>query len=436
MLVLSAGTALLASTLLWTAPLMAYDYSFSGESTTLLRMRTTVDKKSLLPLYDYLRLTMTDIRSDGSSVDFYLGAWGRTDLVDKVGDKTADGDLQYAYLTYRAPKNNSTVSVGRQFITEGVATERIDGLYLRNDFAYGIGASAYVGNTVLTQPLAASTSSPYQAGTVVYGGRISQENKKYYTVGLSALKSKYDGGDVFREETGIDLWVHPVEKIDLGGRSNYNNLTKGWMEHSYYLSYAPVSTVRLGTEYANVNLKDYLANVTTSALTYLNPVLKANKSQDVIGATAAYTGIKNVTLTADLKRYNYDQSGQAFSYGGKAVYSLPDDYSVGCTLHRMDGGADLLRYMEYRAFATKKIGHYDVTIDATDVTYDKQQIGITDSFAVTGAVGYEVNHKLKLAADVEYSQSPEFTNEYRGLVKATYTFDTKHVAEGGTKSEK
>ncbi len=433
MLALGTGAALLASVLLWTTPLMAYDYSFSGESTTLLRMRTTVDKKSLLPMYEYLRLRMTDNRSDGSGVDFYLGTWGRADLADKAGEDSTDGDLQYAYLTYRAPKNNSVVSIGRQFITEGVATERIDGIYLRNDFDYGFGASAFFGNSVITQPLPNST---YQGGTVVYGARVSQENKKYYTVGLSALKSDKEDNTRYREETGIDLWIHPLAQVDLGGRSNYNAVTNGWMEHSYFLSYSPVSTVRLGADYANTNLKDYLANVTTAALSYLNPILRVNSRQDSVGVSAAYTGLKNITVAADYKRYNYDNSGQAAYLGGKVVYGLPEEYSIGCTVHRMDGGVELLRYMEYRAFATKKIGHYDLTVDVTDVNYDKAMNGITDSFTITGAAGYELNHKLKLGADVEYSRNPDFDNEYRGLVKATYTFDTKHVAEGGTKSEK
>ena len=133
-LTLGAGVAILASTLLWSTPLIAYDYSFSGESTTILRMRTTIDKKDLFPAYEYLRLNMTDNRSDGSGVSFYLGAWGRADLGDKSTSNNPEGDLQYAYLTYRAPKNNTTASIGRQFISEGVAAERIDRLGIYNMF--------------------------------------------------------------------------------------------------------------------------------------------------------------------------------------------------------------------------------------------------------------------------------------------------------------
>ena len=116
-LALGAGVATLALSLLWSTPLLANDYSFSGDSNTIFRMRTSIDKKNLYPAYEYLRLNMTDNRSDGSGVSFYFGAWGRADLADKTTDKFTDSDLQYAYLSYKAAKNNTVVSLGRQFVT-------------------------------------------------------------------------------------------------------------------------------------------------------------------------------------------------------------------------------------------------------------------------------------------------------------------------------
>ena len=433
-LTLGIGAVALASSLLCSAPLSANDYSISGESNTILRMRKTVDQNNVLPLYDYLRLNMTDNRSDGSGVDFNFGGWGRADLAQKSNATNPDGDIQYAYLTYHAAKNNSVVTIGRQFVSEGVAAERIDGLFLRSDLDFGFGASAFVGNSVVTQPLAYQPD--YRGGALIYGGRVFQADKNYYTIGASALKSDRADKSHYREEEGVDLWLHPLSQVDLVGRSNYNNVTKGWMDNSYALSYSPLATLRLGADFSNINLKDYLANVTTSALSYLNPVLSINNRQNSYGASAAYIGIKNLTLAADYKFYSYDQSGNAAYFGGKVVYSLPESYTVGGAVHRMDGGIDKLRYMEYRAFASKKMGHTDLTVDATNTNYDNAVNGIKNSYTITGAAGYEVSHKLKVGADVEYSRNPDFNNDVRGLVKATYTFDTKSAAEGGTKSEK
>lgn len=427
-LALGAGAAVLAVSMLWSTPLIASDYSFSGESNTIFRMRKSIDDKNIFPAYEYLRLNLTDNSSDGSGLSFYLGAWGRADLADKSSSKSTDGDVQYAYLTYRTAKNNGAVTVGRQFVSEGVASERIDGIYLRHDFKYGIGTSAFFGNSVNMEPT-------YEGAGLVYGARVSQSNNKYYTVGLSALKSERENDSSYREEEGLDLWVHPLSQLDLTGRSAYNSITDGWMEHTYALSYSPLSALRLGVDFSQINFKDYLSSVTTAALNINNPVWSSNQKQTSYGVNAAYTVIKNLTVAADYKLYSYDVFGDARYYGGKATYSLPENLAVGCGIHRMDGDVDKLRYVEWRAFASKKIGHADLTLDAFSVNYDQKINGIKNSYAITAAAGYEINHKLKVGADVEYSKNPDFDSEVRGLVKATYTFDTK-PAEGGTKSEK
>ncbi|MDD2365783.1 MAG: hypothetical protein PHN84_06415 [Desulfuromonadaceae bacterium] len=429
-LILGAGAAVLASALLWSQPLIASDYSFSGESNTIFRMRKTVDDKNLFPAYEYLRLNLTDSRADGSEVSFYMGAWGRADLGDKSESSRTAGDVQYAYLTYYAPKNNTAVSVGRQFISEGVATERVDGVYLRNDFQYGFGASAFLGNSITTE---ATLDPKYNDGTIIYGARISQENRKYYSVGLSALKVEQDGPGSFREEEGVDIWIHPITQLDLTGRSSYNSITNGWMESSYALTYSPLNTLRLGADYSHVNFKDYLYNVTTPALGMFNSVWNSNEKQTAVGTSLAYTGISNLTVGADYKFYSYDKSGDASYFGGKISYRLPEELVVGANFHRMSGDVDKLRYLECRAFASKKIGHADLVLDLMNVNYDKRINGINNSYAFTGAAGYELNHKLKLGADFEYSRNPDFDREVRALLKATYTFDTKSAAERGGK---
>ncbi len=432
---LGIGMAVLASSLLCSLPLMASDYSFSGESNTIFRMRSTTDnmgaKKTILPAYEYLRLSMVDNRSDGSGVMFHLGAWGRADLADKstASSSSTEGDLQYAYLTYRAPKSNAVATLGRQFISEGVAAERFDGVYLRSDFDYGFGASAFVGNSVITE-----TSN--KGGALIYGARISHTNSKYYTVGLSALKNFREDKSVFREEEGLDLWVRPFSQVDITGRSAYNSITNGWMENNYALAYTPLSSLRIGVDYSQINIKDYLASVTTSALSLTNPVWKNNDKQTFAGASVSYTGVSNLALTADYKFYNYDKSGDAAFFGGKASYTMADSYVVGGSLHFMDGGVDRLRYTELRAFVSTKIDQMDLTLDAMNINYDKSINGSNNSYSITGAAGYTINRKLKVGADIEYSKNPDFDNEVRGLVKATYSFDTKLVAEGGKKSEK
>lgn len=414
-------------------PLMAADnsaaeYSFSGELDTVFRMRTTVDKRKLFPVYEYVRLNMTNNLSDGSVASFHLGAWGRADLADKSTEKYTDGDLQYAYLSYRAAKNNSVVNLGRQFVTEGVATERLDGVYLRNDFVGGFGAAVFAGVPVITE-------TNYQGGNIVYGTRISQTDKKYYTVGLSALKSEREDDSRYREEEGVDLWVHPMEQVDLTGRSSYNSLTNGWMEHAYSLSVVPLDKLRVSADFSHINYYDYFYNMTTSALSFTNRLIDPNEKLTAAGVALSYSPIKNLTIIADYKLYGYEIAKNANYYGGKATYSLPQSYAAGLSVHRMDGKVDRLRYTEYRAYASKQIGQANVSVDLINIGYDERINGVKNSYAVTGSAGYEFNKKVKVGANMEYLRSPDFDNEVRGLLKVTYAFDTNR-GEGGGKNEK
>ena len=426
------GAVATVSSLLAT-PLLAAEksdsgYSYSGELDTVLRMRSTTDKKNLYPLYEYVRLNMTDNRSDGSVVSFYLGGWGRVDLADKSTDKYTDADLQYAYLSYRAAKNNTTVNLGRQFVTEGVAAERLDGLYIHNDFAAGFCSSVYAGKPVITE-------TNYQGGNIVYGTRITQSDKKYYTVGLSALKSEREDNSRYREEEGIDLWLHPTEQLDLTGRSTYNSLTDGWMEHAYSLSYAPTDKLRFSTDVSHTNYYDYFYNMTTSTLSFTNRLIDPNEKLTTMGVAAAYTPIKNLTVVADYKRYDYEIAKNADYFGGKVSYSLPQSYAAGLSVHRMDGRVDKLRYTEYRAYGTKKIGKADLSLDFISLGYDASINGVKNSYSVAGSAVYALNESWKAGANVEYSQNPDFDNEVRGLLKVTYSFDSKR-GETGVKYEK
>lgn len=413
---------------------MAADFSVSGESTTILRMRSTTDNKDLYPVYEYLRLSTAGKLADGSTLGLYMGGWGRVDLVDRTTDRVhSDTDLQYFFLSYRTAKNNTVVNLGRQFVTEGVATEKIDGIYARSDFAAGFGASAFIGQPVITEPYPS-----LKGADLVYGTRISHSMPKIYTIGVSALKSEADQNSKYREEEGIDLWFHPMQMVDLTGRSSYNSITTGWMEHAYTLTLAPITNLKLSTSVTNINYTDYFHNMTTKAFTLNNiPGTSVKKGEAFIafGLGASYNFLKDYTVSADYKNYNYDIAGSADYYGGKIGYSSPEIITAGFGYHRMDGVNDRLRYDEYRLYALKKLGHIELSADLLDIHYDKSINGIADSFALTASAGYEINEQLKVAADFEYSRNPDFDREIRGLMKLTYLFDTKN-SEGRGKSEK
>lgn len=416
-------SALMAST-----PLMAADYSFSGQSSTILRMKTTVDRGDNYPVYEYLRFALNDDRADGTGVSFLLGAWGRIDLADRSSERYSDGDLQYAYLTYRGGRNNLVVNFGRQFVSEGVASERLDGLYLRSDFLAGVGAAAYAGKPVISQ-------TTYKGADTVYGGRVTHSMPAWYTAGASVLKSDGENGSAYREEYGVDLWLHPHKMVDVTGRSSYNALTGGWMEHAYTISASPLDNLRASIDISNINYRDYFHNVTTSALSYTSRMIDPNEQLTAVGITLGYTPVKNLTVTGEYKNYGYEVAGSADYYGARATYLFPDALSTGCAVHRMEGSTGRLRYADYRLFASKKFGHADLAADLMMIRFDRAINGLQNSYTLTGSAGYEVSHSVKIGADLEFSKNPDFDGEVRGMVKLTYLFDTNR-AEGGGKREK
>lgn len=420
----AAGCLAATGALLTAAPVMA-EISVSGQSDTIFRMGQSLDNKKLYPAYEYLRLSAIKSEKDGGAVSVHVGGWARGDLGDKSArNRDTDADLQYGFISYQGAKNNLLINAGRQFVSEGVAAQRLDGLYARNDFAAGFGAAAYLGSPVVTEP-------NLKADEFIFGGRVTHSLYKYYTVGLSALRSFDDNGIVYREEEGFDVWAHPIKQIDITGRSAYNSVTEGWMEHAYAVSYVPVESLRVGADYSYTSYQDYFYRVTTSALSF-GSIDRAEKVT-TFGGSIAYTPVSTFTIAADYKNYDYDIARTADYYGVKATLYLPESYSAGLSVHRMDGAVSKLKYNEVRLFASKNIAHLNLAADFINLNYDQAINGVSKTYTIVGSASYELSESLKIGADIDWSKNPDFQNEVKGLVKLTYAFDTKRAAEGRSK---
>lgn len=406
----------------------AYAGSINGESKTILRMGKTADDRNSYPLYEYLNLGVAN-ETGGGSVSGNLGGWGRVDLRDRIGDRYTNTDLQYGYVSYQGNKNNLMLNAGRQFVAEGVATERVDGVHLRSDLAGGFGAAAFVGAPVVVEP-------DFRGGNVIYGGRVTHSIPEYYTIGLSALRTDDNGNSRIREESGIDLWFHPIKQIDVVGRSAYNAITSGWLEHAYMATFSPLSNLRFSADLSNINYRDYFYQTTTRAFSLTKGLLDPNEKVFALGGGVDYTPIEKVNISIDYKNYAYDIAGAARNYGGKATFTLPESFLAGLAVHRMDGENAKLRYMEYRLFASKKLGKVDLTADFFDVDYDSPINGIKQTYSASVAASYTITDSIKLSADIDYSKTPDFDRNLTGMLRFTYAFDKQFGTEGRAKSEK
>jgi hypothetical protein len=415
---LAAGTAAMVLLLaLVPAPSAAAAASLAGTSSTYLQSRETENGSKLLPLYEYLDFTVQDLGVKSVSVHF--GGWLGYDLKDDSfgNDKKKGSDMQYGYVSYRAQERNAVVNLGRVMVFEGVAAERVDGIYARTDIKGGFGISAFGGSPVETN------ATPVPGNNTIYGARLSHQSAGLYTLGLSYLKEE-KWSATYRQEEGVDLWLRPVNKVELMGRSSYNAETKGWMEHAYYLVLGPFDKLRFNTEASWINYADYFNGATTSAfkLTPGGPIDPKEKV-NILGEEVAYAISKNWTASVDYKKYGYDIAGSANYYGAKATYVLPKSYNAGISVHKMDGDTNRLKYDEYRIYASKKIDKFDVAVDVMDVKYKEPINKVTSAYSATIAAGYELKHNLKVGLDIEYAKNPDFNKDVSALAKVVYGFD-------------
>jgi hypothetical protein len=401
-------------------PVAATAVDFTGQSRTYLQSREAANGSNLMPLYEFLSFKADDL--GGRNVSFHFGGWLRYDLQDESFGKKKNSDLQYAYLNVRRDRGNAFLNLGRLSVNEGVASEQIDGAYARTDLRGGFGAAAFGGKPIETNPDNGS-------GDSLYGGRITHEVRNLYRIGFSYLKEKNNSTD-FREEEGVDLWFRPGNKVELLGRSFYNALTSGWMQHAYFVTLGPFDQLRFTVEATQTNYGDYFKNATTNAFKFDPAIIDPNETLATTGGEMAYTTKGNATWSLDYKKYSYDIAGSADYYGGKLIYGSKTGGS-GLGLHRMDGQTNTLKYDEARGYAYKKFGKVDITADIFIVLYDTAVNGVKNAYAAVLAGGYALTDRARLGADVEYARNPFFDKDVRGLVKLVYDFDFASGPKGG-----
>jgi len=384
--------------------------TFTGESKTYLQAREAINGDDVMPLYEYLDFRFQDTRS--KNLSFHFAGWARTNLEGEILGEKTNSELQYAYVSYRKNTNNALANAGRVYVFEGVASEQIDGLYVRTDVGGGFEVAAFGG-------IPLETDEDGGSGDSIYGGRIAQGRPGRYQVGISYLNEE-DDSDEFREEQGIDLWWRLRPKADLRGRSWYNAITSNWMQHNYYLVLGPFDKLKVNAEASKVYYEDYFQSATMSAFQFTT--LDPNEIITIVGTGVEYPFNSALTGIVDYKNYDYELAGEADYFGGMLAYAVRD-YSAGLSLYRMDGETDRLKYGEYRAYAQKQWARTDATVDLLVVSYDEEINGVKNVYTAVAAVGYAFNAQARALADLEYGRNPEFDKEVRAMVRFVYRFD-------------
>ena len=394
-------------------PFSSLAASITGDSNTYVQSRETADGQKILGAYEYLDFAIQNLGDE--TISFHTGGWLRYDLKGEEFDKKTAEDLQYSYLSFKGKTDNTIVNLGRVMVFEGVAAERVDGLYARTDLKGNFGISGFGGVPVETE-----INEP--GNNLIYGAHLTHQIPGLYRIGVSYLKEEKNSAD-FRKEEGLDLWIHPINKVDIIGRSNYNAITKGWMENTYNLVLGPFDKLRFTTEASWINYEDYFTGATSSAFSFQPGIIDPNEKVRILGEEVAYALTDKISISVDYKAYEYEVSGSAKYCGGNIRYTVAASGGAGLSLHRMDGESDPLKYTEYRVYGYKKIDKINLTLDVLDVNYDSSINGVSNAYSVSAAAQYDFIEHWTLGADVEYSKNPDFDKDVRVFLKAIYHFD-------------
>jgi len=258
-------------------------------------------------------------------IDF--GAWGRAASGGQVNVQQHRRRSPVRLPHLPRPEEQHRCQHGRQFISEGVAAEADRWPLFAQRLCLWHRASAFFGNSVHTDRI---LTLNFREGRWSTASRVSQTDKKYYSVGLSALKAS--GRQLrYREEEGFDLWLRPLQQVDLTGRSTYNSSPR-LDENSMPPPMRRCQRSGSGRLFAHQLQGLFIRHEQHSALSITNRSGKSMNGRRPSASTPP-TRLKNLTVAADCKFYSYDQSGDA-SYSA-AKPRPPEAFVVGAGLHRM-----------------------------------------------------------------------------------------------------
>lgn len=415
-----SALALLGAALTANAP-PAGATDISLESRTYMPVRGTKGADTHALLYEYLNFSAEDLALPG----LYLRAsgWGRTDLADETYGKKTNGDLQYAYLGWRAPLLNAEARVGRISLTAGVARHEVfDGALLGTDLPYGFDATVFGG-------VPTETDVGGRSSDTLYGGRLSQGQAGLYRLGASYLKEKNDG-EVSREEVGADVFVAPVPLVSVTGSSLYNSIAKQWARHDYRLSVGPfVQALRIAATWSSTDYRYYFQSPVHPAFIPEDP--DADEKLQKIGGELSVDVGMGFTLAGQYTSYTYDVAGAANAFSADLGWA-GSGFTAGGGYRKVHGDEAENQYQEFRAHASAPVGPLGVSLSGQYLKFAEAIDGEDTALTAALDLSYPASPALEFSASVEYGKNPEYSREVKGLLTVLWRYDAS-MKNGGTK---
>ena len=368
--------------------------------------------------YEYLALDVDNLGPPGLYVR--AGGWGRADLADETYDQKTNGDLQYGFIGWRGQSNNAEGRLGRISYTGGAARNEVfDGVLFGTDLAAGFDLTLYGGVPEETD------NEEGRSGDSLYGARISQGGGAY-RIGLSYLKEE-DDSETAREEAGADLFLAPLQLIELAGSTLYDLDGDGVARHDYRLALGPFARrVLLTATWAWTDYAHYFQGTTNEAFDEVDPEEQLNR----VGGQIRVDLDHGLSLTGEYVNYAYDIADSSQSYGGSLDWA-GGGRSAGLGYRQVHGDADEDRYQEFRLYATSPVGPVAVAAGVEHLAYDEDINGESSATTGTLSLGYAVSKALEVSASAEYGVTPDFEDEVNFMLAVLWRYDAS-TKKGGT----
>jgi len=376
------------------------------------------------PLYEYLSADAANL--NGKPFSFHFYGWGRVDLADQSGTSTTAGDIGSLYLEYQHPTGNAEGKLGRFFLTEGAAMDLIDGGFVKTTTPIGLGISLYAG-----APVEYSILPGAQTGDSLYGGRIFYARSGVAEIGASYLKENGSTDSLDRELFGGDLWVRVGGPVELTGQAYYNQSAKEMSSQRYAVRITPGATFDISAGYESYTYKGLFKSALNPAFVY--PAVDNNDKVQTIFGIVGWTFSPGWTLEFAGKAIRHDESDPGDANRGEIgvrhTYNNSKDLA-GLSAAFVAADRDENEYQEYRAFGTYTPDKLRLTLDGLYQHYKQEINGKNNAYQVVATAGYQFLAALQVSANLTYTKSPNFENDYAGLVRVNYDLGT---STGGKK---
>jgi len=379
-------------------------------SRTYLEVFEDTGDNTHAPLYEYVELNAKDLME--KKINFYSGGWVRYDLRSKSEDDRELDELSYAFVRY-TPRGDRGLffDIGRHLVFAGLASEQLDGISARWEITPRTGFALYGGVPV-------ETDFDGRGGDLLYGGRVFQRIARKAEFGLSFLRED-DEGSRYREEMGLDLWLRPVKKAEITGRSSYNTATDGWMEHTYNLRIFLLNALTLTGIFSRTDFDDAFSSRTLSV--FSPEFLGRGETLTKAGVSGEYRVGRAWTFVIDFLDYEYETMGSADYYGLSVTGNFGISNKAGLSLHRIDGESERLAYTEYRGYARKRFGSFTASLDAVFHRYDRPFNDLNSAYSVNATAEYRITSSLTAGLSLTHAKDPDFTHDTRALLKLAYS---------------